>query len=95
MHDKSTVTVKLALTCVACDIPASRKVCGFLGHKASLGCNKCYKKFNVQFGKPTDYSGFDREIGQLDLLENIVDMSIKLLIKSLKQKLKQQSQSMV
>lgn len=61
MHDKSTVTVKLALTCVACDIPASRKVCGFLGHNASLGCNKCYKKFNVKFGEPTDYSGFDRE----------------------------------
>ena len=61
MHDKHTVVVKLALTCVACDIPASRKVCGFLGHNASLGCNKCYKKFNVQFGGPTDYSGFDRE----------------------------------
>ena len=36
-------------------------MCGFLGHNASLGCNKCYKKFNVQFGEPTDYSGFDRE----------------------------------
>ena len=61
MHDKHTVVVKLALTCVACDIPASRKVCGFLGHNASLGCSKCYKKFNAQFSGPTDYSGFDRE----------------------------------
>ena len=26
-------------------IPASRKVCGFLGHNARLGCNKCYKEF--------------------------------------------------
>ena len=26
-YNKSIVTVKLALTCVACDIPASRKVC--------------------------------------------------------------------
>ena len=26
----STVNVKLVLSCVACDIPASRKVCGFL-----------------------------------------------------------------
>ena len=59
--NKGRVTVKLALTCVACDIPASRKVCGFLGHNASLGCNKCYKKFKVVFGEPTDYSGFDRE----------------------------------
>lgn len=60
-YNKSIVTVKLALTCVACDMPASRKVCGFLSHNASLGCNKCYKKFNVQFGEPTDYGGFDRE----------------------------------
>ena len=60
-YNKSIVTVKLALTCVACDIPASRKVCGFLSHNASLGCNKCYKKFNVQFGEPTNYGGFDRE----------------------------------
>ena len=60
-YNKSIVTVKLVLTCVACDIPASRKVCGFLSHNASLGCNKCYKKFNVRFGEPTDYGGFDRE----------------------------------
>lgn len=26
--------VRLALSCVACDIPASRKLCGFLGHAA-------------------------------------------------------------
>ncbi len=25
------VNVRMALTCVSCDIPASRKVCGFLG----------------------------------------------------------------
>ena len=36
------VTVQLALTCVACDIPAAHKVCGFLGHRATLDCNKCY-----------------------------------------------------
>ena len=33
-----TVTVRLALNCVACDIPATRKACGFLGHRATLGC---------------------------------------------------------
>ena len=54
------ITVRLALSCIACDIPASRKVSGFLGHTASLGCNKCYKKFNASFGQPCDYSGFDR-----------------------------------
>ena len=60
-HAKVMVTVKVALTCVACDLPASRKICGFLSHNASLGCNKCYKKFKVSFGERTDYSGFDRE----------------------------------
>lgn len=56
-----SVTIKLALTCVTCDIPASRKVCGFLGHNAALGCNKCLKRFDVKFNQPTDFSGFDRE----------------------------------
>ena len=54
------ITVRLALSCIACDIPASRKVSGFLGHTASLGCNKCYKKFSASFGQPCDYSVFDR-----------------------------------
>ena len=40
------VTIRLALSCVACDIPASRKVCGFLSHNANLGCNKCYKRLS-------------------------------------------------
>lgn len=55
------VKVRLALSCIACDIPASRKVSGFLGHCASLGCNKCFKKFEGTFGQNTDYSGYDRE----------------------------------
>lgn len=56
----SAVTVRLARPCVACDIPASRKVCGFLGHNAKFGCNKCYKEFDHSFGE-VDYSGYDRE----------------------------------
>ena len=59
------VKVRLALCCVCCDIPASRKVSGFLGHSASLGCNKCYKRFESSFGQNTDYSGFDRECWEL------------------------------
>ena len=31
-----------------------------LGHNASLGCNKCIKKFSVTFGSPINYSGFER-----------------------------------
>ena len=53
------VLVRCALLCVACDIPASRKVCGFLGHSAGLGCSKCSKRFSGQVGQK-DYSGFDR-----------------------------------
>ena len=56
-----SVCIKLALTCIACDIPATRKVCGFLSHNAELGCNKCLKKFVSGFRTPTDYSGFDME----------------------------------
>ena len=47
-----------AISCITCDIPATRKVCGFLSHNASLGCNKCLKRFGVKFGEPTDFSGY-------------------------------------
>lgn len=55
--------IRVALSCVACDIPATRKVCGFLGIRATLGCNKCLKQFvQVQnaTGKWTDFSGYER-----------------------------------
>ena len=50
------VRIKLALSCVTCDIPASRKVCGFRSHNASLGCNECLKRFLCNFGEGTNYS---------------------------------------
>ena len=59
--EKSQVCIKLALSCVTCDIPATRKVCGFLGHNSELGCNKSWKKFSVGFAEATDFSGYDRE----------------------------------
>ena len=52
--------VRCALVCVACDMPASRKVCGFLGHSATLGCSRCKKQFPGEVGNK-DYSGFDRD----------------------------------
>lgn len=52
--------IRCALLCVACDIPASRKVSGFLGHAANRGCSKCMKSFPGPVGQK-DYSGFDRE----------------------------------
>jgi len=58
-QDEMTVEiVKSAILCVTCHIPAGRKVCGFLGHSASLGCSKCLKSFPGPAGKK-DYSGFD------------------------------------
>ena len=50
--------VRGALICVACDIPAARKVAGFLSHSATLGCSKCLKEFSGGFGQK-DYSGFN------------------------------------
>jgi hypothetical protein len=38
------VQVRAALLCVACDIPATRKVAGFVSHNATRGCNKCLKQ---------------------------------------------------
>ena len=53
--------VRAALVCIACDLPASKKVAGFLGHTARLGCSKCLKVFSGGFGN-TDYSGFNRAL---------------------------------
>lgn len=58
IHGKGSQLVKCALLCVACDIPACRKVNGFLGHSATLGCSKCLKKFPGSVGNK-DYSGFN------------------------------------
>ena len=52
-----------ALLAVSCDVPATRKVCGFCGHSATLGCSKCLKRFPcLSFGEKLDYSGYDREV---------------------------------
>ena len=40
------VTLRAALICSACDIPACRKVLGFYGHMSKMGCSKCTKEFN-------------------------------------------------
>ena len=50
-----------ALLCVAADVPAARKACGFKSHAANRSCSKCLKKFPGGFGERKNYSGFDRE----------------------------------
>lgn len=51
--------IRCALLCAACDTPAGRKTCGFLGHSAHYGCSRCLKTFTGSVGS-MDYSGFDR-----------------------------------
>ena len=57
--ESSIINVRCALLSVACDLPAGRKLCGFLAHSAKLGCSKCLKEFHGVPGS-MDYSGFDR-----------------------------------
>ena len=55
---------RAVLICVSCDLPATRKVCGFLSHNATRGCSKCTKKFqepNASFNSKPNYSGFECE----------------------------------
>lgn len=60
----NNVTVRVCLICVTCDVPAVRKVCGFVGHKARLGCSKCLCEFNHLQGGGLQCSG---NLGEWDL----------------------------
>ena len=51
--------IRGALLCIASDLPATRKLCGFASHAASLGCSKCLKRFPSKENK-LDFSGFER-----------------------------------
>ena len=52
-------SVRGAILCVCCDLPAASKTCDFLGHAANLSCSKCLKVSPGEVGNK-DYSGFDR-----------------------------------
>ena len=53
--------VRLALICVSCDIPATRKLCGFASHSASRGCSNCQKIFpSGVVENKLDFSGYER-----------------------------------
>ena len=53
-----------ALLLVACDVPAARKLCGFLGHGAKRGCSKCQKEFisREHFGDKMNFGGFEHRL---------------------------------
>lgn len=55
------VIVRCALVCIACDLPAGRKTCGFLSYTANLGCSRCYHNFGTGTFGVRNYSGFNRE----------------------------------
>ena len=57
---KTDKLIKCALLCGSCDIPAGRKVYGFLAHNARFRCSRCLISFSGSFGN-MDYRGFDRE----------------------------------
>lgn len=57
---KVDVLVRAAVLCAGCDIPAARKVCGFVGHGGYRGCSKCLLTFPTEeFGQKADYSNTD------------------------------------
>ena len=55
------VPIRCALLCVSCDLPATRKVCGFTSFSSLQGCSKCMKKFTCEvFGTMSDFSGYEK-----------------------------------
>ena len=40
-----STTVPALVSCIGSDLPATRKVCGFLSYNAHRGCSKCLKEF--------------------------------------------------
>ena len=53
-------TMRATLACITCDLPATRKVCGFSNYNSTFGCSKCMKEFlTPAFGNKPLYGGFD------------------------------------
>ena len=72
------LTFRAAVLCVSSDVPATRKICGFKGHSAQLGCSRCLKKFLGGFGEKRDYSGFNRSSWKPRTNEEHRRMAIKI-----------------
>ena len=52
--------IRCALICIACDLPAARKVSGFLSYTANRGCSRCECNFGTGHFGHQNYGGFDR-----------------------------------
>ena len=71
-----TTHVRVLLSCIVCDLPATRKVCGFLAQNALKGCSKCLKEFvTSSFGSKPNYSGYDWESWSMRRLEDHIKKS--------------------
>ena len=81
--------VKVALVGVSCDIPVIRKVCGFPGHSATLGCSKCKQRFRSPNASQPDYSEFDGQKSPASDLQAHKDDAVSYLMAKTK---KEQSQ---
>ena len=56
-----SLTVRVALIYVVCDIPALSKIARLLSHYTLKGCSRCLKEFPTEvFGQNPNYSRFDR-----------------------------------
>ena len=70
--------IRAALLCISCDIPAARKLTGFVGHSALKACAKCLKSFpTIQFGSKPNYSGFDRQVWPIRDLKDHKEQGLK------------------
>ena len=70
-------TLLAAVICNSSDIPASRKVGGFVGHGANKGCSRCLKSFSSPsrtFGDKADYSGLILNHGLVEVQMITVSM---------------------
>ena len=69
------------MLCAACDVPAARKVCGFVGHGSTRGCSRCLAKFSTtEFKQKPDYSNFNRESWKLRTKSNHRELCEKYLL---------------
>lgn len=55
-----TMIIRLAVICIACDIPAVRKICGFASHSATLACSKCKHTFTDELRSDFDRSEWEK-----------------------------------
>ena len=59
-HSAGMQSIRCALLCVGCDLPAGRKTYVFFSHTTKLGCSKCYFNFGTGIFGNINCSGFNR-----------------------------------